>query len=157
MTTSDGDFVINVTGTDWAPITAFPWTENFNGITSGIPTRWDNSEGTTTNDSYKWSSYSTGHDGRCLHFESYSNSNGNTNFLKTPIMNLPSGKDMQLKFWYKNPTGGDFSVYISNDGGATYETALATGLTGVTDWTAHIIYPTGTVASDPTFKVFGIK
>ena len=139
MTTSDGDFVINVTGTDWAPITAFPWTENFNGITSGIPTRWDNSEGTTTNDSYKWSSYSTGHDGRCLRFESYSNSNGNTNFLKTPIMNLPSGKDMQLKFWYKNPTGGDFSVYISNDGGATYETALATGLTGVTDWTEKSI------------------
>ena len=139
VTTSEGNFVINVTGTDWAPITEFPWTENFNGITSGIPTRWDNSEGTTTNDSYKWSSYSTGHDGKCLRFDSYYNSDGNTNFLKTPIMNLPAGKDMQLKFWYKNPAGGDFSVYISNDGGATYETALATGLTGVTDWTEKSI------------------
>ena len=139
VTTSEGNFVINVTGTDWAPITEFPWTENFNGITSGIPTRWDNSEGTTTNDSYKWSSYSTGYDGKCLRFDSYYNSDGNTNFLKTPIMNLPAGKDMQLKFWYNNPAGGDFSVYISNDGGATYETALATGLTGVTDWTEKSI------------------
>ncbi len=54
--------------------------------------------------------------------------------LKTPVMNIPSDKNMQLSFWYKNPTGGDFSIYISNDGGATYTTELATGLTGQSDW-----------------------
>jgi hypothetical protein len=139
VTTSEGDFVINVTGTDWAPITTFPWTENFNGITSGIPAGWDNTEGTTTNASYKWNSYVTGYNGRGLRFDSYSNSNGNTNFLKTPIMNLPAGKDMQLKFWYKNPAGGDFSVYISNDGGETYTTELATGLTAASSWTEKAV------------------
>ena len=41
---------------------------------------------------------------------------------------------MKLTFWYKNPTGGDFSVYASTDGGATHDIELATGLTGQTDW-----------------------
>lgn len=139
VTTSEGDFVINVTGTDWAPITAFPWSENFNGIASGIPAGWDNATGTTTNESYKWNYYATGHDGAGLRFESYYNSNGYTNFLKTPIMNLPADKDMQLKFWYKNPAGGDFSVFISNDGGLTYETALATGLISASSWTEKTV------------------
>ena len=139
VTTSEGDFVINVTGSDIVPVSTFPWSEDFNSLTSGIPEDWNNSEGTTTSDSYKWNYYATGHDGACVRFNSYYNGEGNTNFLKTPMMNLPAGKDMQLSFWYKNPAGGDFSVYISNDGGDTYETALATGLTGATDWTEKIV------------------
>lgn len=117
-----------------APITTFPWTENFNSLTSGIPTGWDNATGTVTNNSAKWTYYATGHDGAGLRFNSYTNQTNLYNDLKTPPMNFPSGKVMQLVFWYKNPKGGDFSVYISNDGGATYTTALATGLTGQTDW-----------------------
>lgn len=139
VTTSEGDFVINVTGTDWAPITAFPWNENFNGLTAGIPAGWDNAEGTTTTDYYKWNYYDTGHNGACVRFDSFNNPEDKTNFLKTPIMNLPAGKVMQLGFWYKNPAGGDFSVYISKDGGETYETELATGLTGQTDWKEVLI------------------
>ena len=54
-------------------------------------------------------------------------------------MNLLVGANMQLRFWYKNPKGGDFSVYISNDGGVTYTTELATGLSGVSSWTEKII------------------
>lgn len=125
--------------TPFAPISQFPYTENFNSITSGIPTGWDNSEGTTTNANYKWTSSASGHEGNCLRFNSYMNYTNNTNFLKTPTMVFPAGESMKLKFWYKNPTGGDFSVYISNDGGATYETALVTGLTGATDWTEQTI------------------
>ncbi len=117
-----------------APITTFPWTEDFNSLTSGIPTGWDNATGTVTNNSAKWTYYATGHDGAGLRFNSYNNQTNLYNDLKTPPMNFPSGKVMQLVFWYKNPKGGDFSVYISNDGGATYTTALATGLTGQTDW-----------------------
>lgn len=117
-----------------APITTFPWTEDFNSLTSGIPTGWDNATGTVTNNSAKWTYYATGHDGAGLRFNSYTNQTNLYNDLKTPPMNFPSGKVMQLVFWYKNPKGGDFSVYISNDGGATYTTALATGLTGQTDW-----------------------
>lgn len=120
--------------TDCATITEFPFTETFNGLSSGIPACWDNSEGTTTDNSYKWNSYITGYDGKCVRFNSFNNRDGITNVLKTPVMNLPSDKTMQLSFWYMNPTGGDFSVYISADGGSTYTTALATGLTGQSSW-----------------------
>ena len=44
-----------------------------------------------------------------------------------------------LRFWYKNPKGGDFSVYISTDGGQTHETALATGLINASEWTEKTI------------------
>ena len=118
-------------------ISTFPWTENFNSLTAGIPDCWDNSEGTTTALNYMWNYYAYGHEGAGLRFNSYNNSNGLTNFLKTVSLSLPSDQLMQLSFWYMNPTGGDFSVYISTDGGATHETSLATGLTGVTTWTEH--------------------
>lgn len=117
------------------PISAYPYTENFNSLSTGeIPQYWDNSEGTTTTASYKWVYYATGHDGACLRFNSYYNSY-NTNFLKTRPFNFTEGQPMKLSFWYKNPTGGDFSVYASTDGGSTYPTELATGLTGKSDWT----------------------
>lgn len=130
--------------TDCATITEYPFTENFNGITAGIPMCWNNSEGTTTLESYKWNYYATGHDGACVRFNSYNNPTGNTNMLKTTVMNFTSGKAMQLVFWYKNPAGGDFSVFISNDGGDTYTEELATGLTGASDWTKkEITLPDG--------------
>lgn len=137
--------------TPLAPITSFPWSEDFNSLTvaNTIPDGWDNSEGTTTSASHKWcyntstsgngATNGTGHDGKCIRFDSYNNYSNNTNFLKTPVMNFPAGKAMQLKFWYKNPAGGDFSVYISNDGGATYTTELATGLTGASSWTEKAV------------------
>lgn len=127
-----------------------PWLENFNDLSEDtpIPVDWDNSDGTTIVSDKKWcystGSYgptvNTGHDStRCIRFNSYNNESGRTNFLKTPFINLPADKVVQLTFWYKNPTGGDFSVYISTDGGATYTTALATGLTGKEEWTEKTI------------------
>ena len=129
--------------------TTFPWTEDFNSLTvaNTIPVCWNNEEGTTTTASYMWcyttttgngGCYGTGHNNtNCVRFNSYNNSNNLTNFLKSPVLSLPAGQPLQLKFWYKNPAGGDFSVYISTDGGATHETALATGLTGASSWTEH--------------------
>ena len=108
--------------------------EDFTGLTSGIPTGWDNSEGTTTTSSYKWNYYNSGHDAApCVRFNSYNNSDGNTNFLKTPAMDFPAGETMTLTFWWKNPAGDDFSVYISTDGGTT-QTLLKTGMTGQSSW-----------------------
>ena len=107
--------------------------EDFTGLTSGIPTGWDNSEGTMTNNSYKWNYYATGHEGVGLRFDSYNASSGQTNFLKTPSMDFPAGKTMQLSFWWKNPKGGDFSVYISTDGGTT-KTPIVEGLTSQSTW-----------------------
>ena len=130
--------------TPCSSVESFPFIETFDDLTTNgqIPGCWNNEEGTTTNASYRWcynSSYSTGHGGKCVRFDSYSNSSGNTNFLKTPVMSLPQSTAMQLRFWYKNPNGGDFSVYISTDGGQTHETALATGMTNIAEWTEKTI------------------
>ena len=134
--------------TDWTAITTFPWTEDFNNLSPfcPIPIGWNNDEGTTTDDDYKWSynNYTSGRgatngtshdDSKCVCFNSYSNNDGNTNYLKTLPLSLPASPAMHLSFWYKNPAGGDFSVYISTDGGNTHETVLATGLTDVDVWT----------------------
>ena len=137
-------------------VTSFPWTEDFNNLTEegSIPTGWNNSGGTTTDASYKWgystnsssqergfgSCNGTGHDGsKCIRFDSYNNDENNTNLLKTRTISLPDSPNMELSFWYRNPAGGDFSVYISTDGGNTYETALVTGLTGAPMWKEQFI------------------
>jgi len=43
--------------------TEFKLNQNFDSITSGVPTGWNNLEGTTSASDYRWSSYSTGHSG----------------------------------------------------------------------------------------------
>ena len=116
------------------------WTENFDGISSGIPVCWDNTEGSNSSSSYNWNYYSTGHgesSSHCVRFNSYNPSNGFYNFLRTPVLVLPD-RNMQLVFWYKNPAGGDFSVYIKADD-ETEKTELATGLTGISEWTEKTI------------------
>ena len=142
--------------------------QNFNSLTDAntIPTGWDNSEGTVTNANYKWSyntstsgngaTNGTSHDGsKCVRFNSFNASSNQTNFLKTPAMNFPSGKTMQLTFWWKNPTGGDFSVYISTDGGET-KTPLKEGMTGQSTWKQETITLTDYVgASNVTIHFKG--
>jgi len=117
--------------TSCVAVTEFPWSENFNDITSGIPVCWDNSEGTSSS-SYAWNYYETGYDGACMRFESYYNTSGKTSVLATPIIALPSNP-VQLKFYCKNPTGGDFNVSISVAGGARQ--VLLSDLTGISTWT----------------------
>lgn len=108
-----------------------PWSENFNA--AGFPELWDNTEGTTTSASYRWNKYLVSEGDSCLRFNSYNNSNGNTNILATPRIDLSEAAI--LSFDWKNPTGGAGEVLISNDGGATRTSLLSTGLTGVSEWT----------------------
>lgn len=110
-----------------------PFVETFNNISSGIPMCWDNSEGTTTNESYKWNYYSLGMEGHCLQFNSWNNPRGNTNTLKTPLININA--PATLKFYYKNPSGGDFSVYVLVANGS--QTLLVSGLIDTAVWTAQ--------------------
>lgn len=141
--------------TSVAPITTYPYTENFNSLTTGqIPAYWNNDEGTTTNAAYKWVYYATGHEGACVRFNSYNNSTDLTNMLKTRPFSFTPGQAMSLTFWYKNPAGGDFSVYASTDGGTTYPTALATALTGQTEWKEMQIDIPATVVGDNVVLVF---
>ena len=131
-----------------------PFVEDFNTLTAGIPACWDNSEGTTTNDSYKWNYFATGATGAGLRFNSYLNSTGLTNMLKTPVMDLTQVTNPMLSFNFKNPAAGDFSVFVSTDGGATYTTSLATGLTAVSDWTLMEIALENLAATDQVVIVF---
>ncbi len=114
---------------------ALPWSENFNQLASGIPEFWDNSEGTTTSATSKWNRYVSNGD-TCLRFNSYSNSNGNTNILATPRINL--SENAILSFRWKNPTGGQGEVLISEDGGAN-KVSLKNDLTGISAWTSYDI------------------
>ena len=129
------------------PVSVFPWAENFDDLTvaNSIPAGWNNSEGTIDDASYKWCYTTeewgygvcngTSHDdSKCVRFNSVNPSNRQTNYLKSIPLNLPADTPMQLTFWYKNPMGGDFSVFISTDGGNTHEAALVTGLQSV-NWT----------------------
>lgn len=109
------------------------YTQNFNSLTAAgqIPECWDNSEGTTTDANYKWSYFATGHEGKCVRFDSYNNYSARTNVLASPIFKLKV--DADLEFWVKNPTGGAYTVQISVNGGARQD--VFTDLTGLTDWT----------------------
>lgn len=111
------------------PIATFPWMETFDNISSGVPACWDNSEGTTSVNDYRWTAYEDNGE-KCVRFDSYYNSNGNTNILRTPELVL--GDSMMLSMEYKNPEGGNYYVtVISADGGRT---VLSESLTDQAEW-----------------------
>lgn len=119
----------SVCGYKMPGVETFPWLEDFNGISSGIPAGWDNSEGTTTTASYKWNYYS-----KAVRFDSYNNRSGITNVLATPLLYIPSTGVYELKFKVKNPTGGNYEVKIAEYGSAE-RTTLFDNLTNIADWT----------------------
>ena len=150
FTMPSSNVTINAAWSSSVVVSDFPWTENFNDLTddASIPGCWNymEIEGTFHN---RWGYFTTNgygatngtsYDGtNCVRYDSYNNFNGTTNYLKTVPLRLPASPEMQLSFWYKNPAGGDFSVYLSTDGGDTHTTALATGLTNQQEWTQHTI------------------
>lgn len=112
------------------PVTA-PYYEGFNDIYSGVPEGWDNNQGTTTSSSYKFSSNAAGYVGRGLLFDSYYNTDGNTNKLVSPSVLIPSD-GYTLSFWVKNPTGGAYSASLLVDGVLT---VLDADMTDISSWT----------------------
>ena len=106
------------------------YTENFDGITSGIPSCWNNDEGTTTTEASKWNSAASGQSGRCVRFDSKKNAY-KTNILASPLFSITS--DADLTFYVKNYTGGAYEVKISVNGGARQ--TLFSDLTSIQNWT----------------------
>lgn len=141
---------INFTTCD---VFTIPFTEEFESITSGVPSCWGIA-GTTTNSAYHFSSFATGNTGKGLRFDSWSNSNGNTSELTTPVIDASSVSSLRLKFYYKNPTGGNFEVLVSSDGGSTY-TSLESGLTGTANWTLKSYVLTSYIGADLKVKFKG--
>ena len=112
-------------------VRAMPYHEDFDSLVSGIPACWDNSEGNTVINSWKWNHDTTGYSGAGLKFNSYVNEEGNYNILSTPPVHI--SEYAILSFWCKNPDGGDLSVFISVDTNPTRDT-LITNLTSINDW-----------------------
>ncbi|WP_179318055.1 fibronectin type III domain-containing protein [Winogradskyella helgolandensis] len=134
-------------------VTTFPYLESFEGITSGQPECWS-IEGTTTNPSYHFSSYATGYSGRGMRFDSYYNSSGTTSELITPTFDASALTTLQLKFQYKNPTGGNFEILVSTNGGTTY-TSISTGLTEQVEWTEATYDISSYISNDILIKFKG--
>lgn len=117
-----------------------PYSEDFSGLSSSlkIPECWNNEEGSTTDASYRWSYYATGYNSTsCVRFNSYYNSTGKTNFLKT--VPIAISEKARLSFMYKKQAGSGLDVYLSTDWGATYADTLAQSIGGVNDFTEYIV------------------
>ena len=117
--------------TECDAVTVFPWTESFEEDVP--PVCW--SEIRTPASTYGWSSNSSGLTGNCARFESYYNDEGNVSELITSTLDISVLTNPVFRFTYKNPTGGDFTVLLSTDDGATYPNTLFTDLTSTSDWT----------------------
>lgn len=128
----------SVCGYESFAIRTLPWIEDFNSLTSGIPEGWDNSEGTTTTASYKWNSAIGGHEGKCVKFDSYNYNSGRTNNLATPYIYIPETGVFNLKFWCKNPKGGDYTVKIG-EYGSEVRTTVLDNLTNIDSWTEKTV------------------
>ncbi len=116
-------------GTSFKTAAALPYAEDFNSLTTGIPDGWDNTEGTTTTESYRWNYYSTGYESTpCLRFNCYLNLSGKTNFLKSEPIYIT--EDARVSFVYKKQASSTLDVYISTDGGVAYADTLAESLPG---------------------------
>ena len=116
-----------------------PFTEDFNTLSEGIPSCWNNDEGTTSTSDYRWNYYEAGESGACVRFNSFYNPDGMTNMLKTPVLDLSTLTHPIINFDYLNPAGGDLSVFLSTDGGLSYNTAITTGLANTSDWTEVLL------------------
>lgn len=124
---SEADVSTWHSGTSFKTAASLPYAEDFNSLTTGIPEGWDNTEGTTTTASYRWSYNSDGYESTpCLRFNCYNNYTGNTNFLKSEPVYLTD--DARVSFVYKKLADSGLDVYISIDGGATYADTLAESL-----------------------------
>jgi hypothetical protein len=135
-------------------ITTLPFTESFQGITTGIPTCWGIAGTLASSSSYHFSSSASGQTGRGLIFNSFNSSNGSTSELITPTLDLSTLTTAELKFYFKNPTGGNFEVLISTDNGANY-TSLQSSLTGQTAWLQKTYTITSYISSTVKIKFKG--
>ncbi len=110
-----------------------PFYEGFTG--SNLPDCWDNTEGTTSYEGYRWNEYSS--DGNnatgCARFNAgYYSTNGQTSYLASPYILLT--EENQLKFYWKNPMGATYKVYIVSITGGV-RTEIIDLSTTQTNWT----------------------
>lgn len=115
----------------------YPFTQNFEGSIPPTADCWSEVR-TPSSSAYGWSSSTSGYTGKCAVFETASNASGNKSKLITQALDLSALTAARLKFYFKNPYGGDFSVLLSTDGGTTYAYTLWSGLTAQSTWAEKV-------------------
>ena len=118
--------------------------ENFDLVESGVPTGWSVEgtayDATSVYYNYAWQStkgsYASGWNGTYgLYFNCYNASTGKTAILKSPVIDLSSStKDMMLTFDLYDADEDEIKVYLSKDGGATYEENLLLTCEKIASW-----------------------
>ena len=125
--------------TDCIVISTFPYTENFDAVTTTLPACWT-STGTGTNwevTSSFHGSVSSAHSGSKV-MQFYQGGSGDEAILQMPTLDLTSLTNPTLSFWYTNEDwSGDqdeMKVYYRNSSSGTW-TQLATYNSSVSTWT----------------------
>jgi hypothetical protein len=110
--------------------------ENFDNATA-VPTGWV-VDGTAYNSwsEYRWQIGNYGwENSKALFFNTMYASSGLTAILKTPVVDLSSSsKDMMLTFYLNDTDEDEIKVYLSKDGGATYEGNLLLTCEKKSEW-----------------------
>lgn len=105
--------------TECGSISEFPWTENFNNLTSGIPECWDKSASTTSDMTSNNCWGVCGTSNKMMWMKNYNVHEG-TALINTPTIAIPNGEYI-LSFDYRNLANcGALSIKISTDGGSSF-------------------------------------
>jgi len=143
-------------------VKTIPFTEAFEGISSGIPDCW--SQEASNLSSSKWDFSSTGRSGNCVFFEDY---NGYNSRLILPVVDCSTlGANAQLSFYFKNPaiSNGSFAnlaIYYRTSESDEWTVVSDWSLTAATeDWTSvDIILPAsaGAATYQVSFLATGVE
>ena len=101
---------------------SIPFTENFEGISSGLPECW--SQIASYESRAKWNFSASGHTGNCVYFDDWYGENSRLILPAVDCSSLAGGA--QMSFYFKNPI-------TSNSVNITYDVYYRTSSTG--DWT----------------------
>lgn len=127
--------------------------ETFEDVITGIPSGWDNAG--HLSGLARWSEFRGGVDGSvCMAYRNHRYTDTDYNILVTPALDIPAGS--MLSFDYSSPTVSGFAVYISRDGGATFdEQSLTNPLSATAGWThSEFALPEGNIVLG--FRAAGI-
>ncbi|MGM9805572.1 MAG: fibronectin type III domain-containing protein [Candidatus Aphodosoma sp.] len=107
-----------------------PYFEDFE-LSDKLPPCWQVEK--TNGIAYPWSVYEDADGNSVMKFESGDNTIGAVDRLFSPGINVAEN-GWSLSVDYINPAGGALSVYLSEDGGATYSDTLLDEVIGVGTW-----------------------
>ncbi len=112
-----------------------PYAEYFDEYAeTELPLCWSNAEGTSS-EVYRWQvgTESAVKDNKVMKFNSFANEAGRTSLLRS-IPFVVEEMNKMISIDYKNPAGGDMSIFVSSDNGDTYCDTLLFEEQDIEEW-----------------------